>query len=278
MRTDITRRLPVAAAAAATAALVAACSSGAAATTSSTSASAPSGSSAPSGFTPGSGSFGPAASGKIAAVTGHTMQVQNSSTGQTAVTWTGKTTFTREVTGTLAAVKVGECVVASGSGSSSAASGSAKVTSVHVTAAKNGTCTGGFAGRGPVGTLPSGMPTQQPPSGAPSGAPSGGAFPGHAGGGTFVSGKVLSVDGSTIVVAARQPGSTSAATTKRTLDAADATVTTTRKATAKDVAVGLCATAQGTADSTGAVTATSVALSKPTNGQCDVGFGSGAGR
>jgi hypothetical protein len=37
--------------------------------------------------------------------------------------------------------------------------------------------------------------------------------------------------------------------------------------------VGLCVSAQGNADSTGAVTATSVRISNPVNGQCVVGFG-----
>jgi hypothetical protein len=42
------------------------------------------------------------------------------------------------------------------------------------------------------------------------------------------------------------------------------------------VTVGKCVTAQGTADSTGTVTATSVRISDPVNGQCSLGGFGGA--
>jgi hypothetical protein len=41
--------------------------------------------------------------------------------------------------------------------------------------------------------------------------------------------------------------------------------------------VGLCATANGKTDSTGAVTATAVALSTATSAGCEAGFGGGFG-
>jgi hypothetical protein len=51
------------------------------------------------------------------------------------------------------------------------------------------------------------------------------------------------------------------------------TVSRTVAATSKAVRTGLCVSARGSADSTGAVTATSVALSHPVNGACGMGFG-----
>jgi hypothetical protein len=50
-------------------------------------------------------------------------------------------------------------------------------------------------------------------------------------------------------------------------------VTTTAKATAKALKVQECVSAQGTADTTGAVTATRIAISPAINGTCSTGFG-----
>jgi hypothetical protein len=52
----------------------------------------------------------PGANGKVAAVTDSTAQVQGMD-GQVAVTWTGSTTFTKDVSATLADVEVGDCVL-----------------------------------------------------------------------------------------------------------------------------------------------------------------------
>ena len=43
--------------------------------------------------------------------------------------------------------------------------------------------------------------------------------------------------------------------------------------TASAIVVGQCARATGSADSTGAITATSLTISAPTNGTCTSGFG-----
>jgi hypothetical protein len=53
---------------------------------------------------------GPGASGKIAAIDGKTVQVQDDITGQVAVTWNAKTAFTEEVDADLDDVTVGSCV------------------------------------------------------------------------------------------------------------------------------------------------------------------------
>jgi hypothetical protein len=98
--------------------------------------------------------------------------------------------------------------------------------------------------------------------------------------GAFADGKVSSVAGSTLVVAAqqRQPGSTKSTTTTKKITIGSTTkITTNAATTAHSVVVGKCVTAQGKADSTATVTATSVQITDPANGQCGGGFG-GFGR
>lgn len=248
------------------------------------------GQSAANGANPaGAGGRGPAASGTIAEVDGTTMQVQNQQDGQVAVTWTAKTTFTQQAQVALSSVKAGDCVtaLAASSGSSSSASNAPSApltaTTIAVSQPVNGACTGGFGAGGqrsfPSGSRPSGLPTGSRPSGFPSGAQNRAGF--NFGG--IASGKVVSVSGSSIVVAARtfsgQANSSSAptaTTTNRTVTVTSSTkITTEQKATAAAVKVGRCATAQGAADSSGTVAATQVSITDPVNGQCTAGFGRG---
>jgi hypothetical protein len=96
------------------------------------------------------------------------------------------------------------------------------------------------------------------------------------------SGAVVSVSGSKVVVAARDftsgTGSTgSATTTNKTITlTAKTKITGVRSATSTAVKVGRCATAQGQADSSGTVKATSVSITDPVDGNC-TGFGGFAG-
>ena len=206
----------------------------------------------------------PGAVGKVAAVADHTAQVQGMQ-GQVAVSWTTATTFTKEVAASLADVKVGTCVlvlpVGQGTGTGSSSNGApAAVTasSVRISEPTDGTCS---PVRGPDGA---GGPQLQgtPPSGAPQGGPRpqvrglGGAM-----------GKVTAVSGSGFTVSSVVPGSTAATTVTVTVGAAT-TYTTTAKGAPADVKVGVCVQAQGTADDTGAVTATRIAVSTPQDGQC----------
>jgi hypothetical protein len=190
---------------------------------------------------------------------------------------------------------------------------------VAITAAVDGECTSGFGGGFGGGNriaqsgqpLPSGaMPTGQagaPPNGhsGANGGQSGtggqggtGGFPGGgAGFGGIVTGKVTAVSGSTITVESTRFGapngsaatSSGAATTgsastgEKTTETVNVTGSTTytteKKATASAVKTGLCATALGAADDTGAIAATSVTLSEPVNGECTSGArGFGGGR
>ncbi|MET0788524.1 MAG: hypothetical protein ABWY33_04705 [Cellulomonas sp.] len=276
MPTLTTRLLPAIAAAAVL--VLAGCSAG------TSDAAAPAATAAPQQQSDGPQRSGPGggggASGEIASVTGTVMQVR-STDAQTAVTWTDATTFSASVAGALPDVTVGSCVVAVSTSTSSGetdtgATAPLEATSIQLTtAADDGTCTGGFGGGGPGGgPRPDGAPTDLPsmqagdrPSGAPTDLPPGGAmraFDGVAGG------KVTAIDGSTLTVEVTGQDD---ATTSRTVTVTDATTyTKSVVADASAVVVGQCASARGEADDSGKVTATSIAISAPTDGECSAGF------
>jgi hypothetical protein len=206
--------------------------------------------------------------GKIAAVDGTTLQVQDDSS-QTAVTYSSSTALTKAVKVALSAVKVGECITAS-----SASSGI--VTTVAISQPADGTCTGGFRGAaGKQGARPSDRPRPSDfPSGVPSNRPSGGA-----GRGNFVlptSGEVTAVSGSTITVDALDFQTQKTTSKKVTVDSAT-TFTEQQKAAASDLTTGECVVARGTADDSGTVTATAITVSDPVDGSCTTGFGGRGG-
>lgn len=232
----------------------------------------------------------PGARGRIAEVDGTTLQVQ-STTSQTAVTYTARTTLTKVVAGTLRDVTVGECVTvrsatAPGSATSTATTGPMTAATISLSQPVNGTCAFGIAGEAGAG-FPGGLGdasgrtrTFTPGAGGlPSGRPTG---PGAGFRQLGVTGKVLSVSGDAISV---QPdgrrfagGSTATPTPTEAPQVVDATaattVTTTVPAKAADIAVGECATAIGAASDTGSIAATRISLEQPVNGQCPVaGFG-----
>ncbi|MBA8793159.1 hypothetical protein FHX74_000753 [Friedmanniella endophytica] len=235
---------------------------------------------------PGGGAFGdrrPGVVGQIAAVDGRTLQVQGDG-AQTAVTWNAKTTFSEDVAGTAAAVRTGSCVqVRSGSGPGSP--------SAPATAAPSGS-----AGTGPVGTVTATLVTVLPttkdgcaaaafggrtgfggrPSEAPSGRPS--SRPGGVPGGfaRMLNGTVTATDANGFTVRVTAPTSSGSASADRTVTVATGSSTryTTRKTVSGSAAkVGRCAEAQGSTDSTGAMTATRITLSAPVDGTCSPGFG-----
>ena len=220
-----------------------------------------------------SGPGGGGTSGEIASVTGTVMQVR-SDDAQTAVTWTDDTTFTASVAGALSDVAVGSCVVAvSTTTTSTDTSAPLEATSVQLTTATDdGTCAGGFGG----GQRPDGAPTDLPsrPSGAPTDLPSG-APGGMRGFGGIAAGTVTAVDGSTLTVEVTGQDD---ATTSRTVTVSDATTfTKSVAADASAVVVGQCASARGQADDSGKVTATSITVSAPTDGECTTGMLGGRG-
>ena len=281
-------RLAVPAAAVLGLLLLAGCSGGSASGAASTGAAAQSGGSAPGGGRAGAGmGSGGGVSGTIAAIQGAVLQVQGTDS-QTAVTYAADTVITQTVSAALAQVTVGSCVVASSGGAGGAAGGTAtasstttaSATTVRTSAAVDGACTSGFAGgRGSSG-MPSGMPTDLPtdlpsgmPTDLPSGMPSGGAMPG--GFGQFTIGLVTAVSGTTITV---QAAGLDGATTTETVEVgSDTTYTASVPADAAAIVVGLCASAQGTTDTSGTMTATTLTLSQPTAGSCTQAFGMGSG-
>ncbi|MBA2952227.1 hypothetical protein HZF07_00785 [Nocardioides sp. CGMCC 1.13656] len=206
----------------------------------------------------GPGGTPPGASGEVADVTGRTAQVQGPN-GQVAVTWTGGTTFTEEVEATLADVTVGSCVMVTGADEDTDPEAT-EVTAASVRVeepADDGGC--GFAAGGPDGA-----PSFQPegtPSDLPSGAPDGV----RRGFGTAGTVSAVAADG--FSVTSQRPDEEDPVEVTVTADD-DTTVTTTAAAKASAVEVGRCVVAQGGTDDTGAVTATSISVSDPVDGEC----------
>lgn len=296
-------RTPWAATLVAVVLLVAACGGGGSATSPTSSSSATT-----QGAASGEGSSRqarlPAASGLVAAVDGTTLQVQGNNT-QTAVSYTSRTTFTAQVAAVPADVVVGACVAvrsetAPGTPSSTGAAESTQpvaADSVTITPAVDGECAGGF-GRGGAGGLPGGAGPGAPPGGAvPSGGPSGtrtgrpteGAMGGRPGGFGGAFGKVTATGASGFTVTSTvverpagtgtaSPGSSPTGQVRvvTVTTSARTTYTKTVPTTAKAAAVGTCVTAEGTADDTGAIAATSVAVRPAENGSCTQGFARGA--
>lgn len=208
----------------------------------------------------------PGANGKVAAVADSTAQVQGMD-GQVAVTWTGSTTFTKEVAVALGDVQVGDCVfVGSSDQPSSGSTPPTEVTAatVRITAKSGDSCTAGLrAGPGRSGGSGAGPQTDgSPPDGATSGGPrpQRRAFGGAAG-------EVTAVSASGFTVSSVRPGSDTTTPVTVTVDAST-TYTTTATGSAADVKVGVCVLANGSTDDTGAVTAQTIAVSQPQDGQC----------
>jgi len=277
------RKLVVAALAIPLSAVVlAACSSG------SPVASSPAANAGPTSSSPAAGgarSF-PGATGTIAAISGNAMQVQ-SSTAQTTVTFSSTTRFSQSV---HAQVVVGDCVMATGtpvSGSTAALTAS----TVRVFKPTNGSCAtatlGPRAGFG-SGTRPRFSATPSPgASGSRSGsgrfanrAVAGGRVTAVSPAGFVIEGTLRSPGFARPTASPTATGSAQPSTQPITVTlASGADVTTTSATTSAAAKVGECATAIGTANSTGAIAARSISLSAPTaNGGCTAaGFGGGFG-
>jgi len=216
----------------------------------------------------------PGASGEVAEVSGRTMQVQSPMSGQVAVTWTAKTTFTQQVAASLADVSVGDCVMVTPAGDETASPSTeapAEVTagSVRITAAEGGSCGRGMTG-GPGMDL-NGAPPSMPPGGA-----SGGPIRVAAG----AVGKVTAVSADGFTVESVVPSVPSSPGTTPDADAeeetspvavtvtGDTSYTTTAEATSAAVKAGVCVDAQGDEDATGAITADRVDVSPKTDDGC----------
>lgn len=234
----------------------------------------------------------PGVTGLLAAISGHTLQVQGSGT-QTAVTYSGKTAFEEIVKAARSDVTVGTCVsarVASQGGApgsattgvanaafpaTPAATGASATTATQVAVSKPvaGRCsaagfTGFPGGRGGRATAPSGAPTA---SGAPSGRS---GVPGRGFGGR-VFGLVKAVSADTITVSSTLPArfgtsspSQGQARTVVVSTSSATAYTQTEAVTPAALRVGLCVTALGAADNTGALAAKAISLRPSVNGSC----------
>jgi hypothetical protein len=254
---------------------LAACGSSSSASTTSTT-KAPASAGGGSGGAGAGGGARPGASGTIAAITGASLEVQNPTTGQTTVNYTSSTAFDQTVPATASSVTLGACISAFGTPTTASSSSTptfgrpVTATTVSVSQPTSGSCTGGFGGRG---------------FGGGTGRPPGGGFPGGrrpttgaGGAGRFsgqfgaASGPVTAINGSAVTVNETNPTTKKVSSVVVTLTST--TVFTERQsAAATDLAVGKCATAVGTADSTGAVTARSITISTPGANGCTTGFG-----
>ena len=229
----------------------------------------------------------PGVVGTAAAVSGSSLEVQNPTSGQVTVTFTGTTPIIDTVTVTSKDVTVGSCVTVvgkpSGTGTATAGGAAARsvtATSVTISAPVKGNCTGaggfggGFGGGG-FGGFGGGQGGSTPrPSFSPRPRPTGsrGAFGNGAFGGA--NGKVTSVSASGFVVQGRNRAGGAAGSTTSITVITNATSKYLKTVTAKPSAlkVGQCITAVGTANSIGAIAARSIRISQPGPNGCVSGF------
>lgn len=229
----------------------------------------------------------PGVSGLVADVTGSTAQVQTP-TSQTAVTWTRTTRFSEQRSSKPAALKVGDCVIAvsqsavpGGSGGSGGAtpapttppSASGQTTKVAATSVEifSATSTGcGFGpraggngarrsdGGGTATSRPSGIPTSRPSF---TGGPRNGARFG-------ASGTVTAIESSSFTIASTRGSAKGTSQTVTVTWSGTTRFTALASTSASAVKVGVCLSATGKTGDTGALTATTIALSPPVNGSC----------
>ncbi|SDU51183.1 hypothetical protein [Jiangella alkaliphila] len=231
----------------------------------------------------GGGGGSPGAAGLVAVIDGTTLQVQGMA-GQVAVTYTDTTAITATVDGTAADVAAGVCVLVQSEGADPEAT-EVTATSVAVTQpAEDGSCGGGlgggFAGGGGGGAGGGGGRPTELPDGAPTDRPS--RSPGTGGDVAFAGPTVgvvteVGADGFTVEVTRPSRGEeTTAAPTAVTVTTSAGTTWTTQVAAGPEALVeGTCVVAAGEPDSTGAVTAASIAVSPAVDGACQGPGGGG---
>jgi hypothetical protein len=172
---------------------------------------------------------GPGASGKIADITGKTVQVQDETAGQVAVTWTAKTTFTEEVEAGLDDISVGTCVAVLDD-------------QVRITEPTGDGC--GMPGGPRMDTEGSGPPPTDMPSDGPV------RIGGTVGEVTAVSADGFTVGDDEVVVSA------------------DTTYVQMAESDDGALEVGRCLSAFGDADDTGAVTAERISVTDEVDDRC----------
>jgi hypothetical protein len=210
----------------------------------------------------------PGAFGTAAAVAATSLEVQNPQTGQVTVNFNGSTTFTNQVSATLADVTVGSCVAAtSPTGTPGSTPATLTARSVSITQAGANGCFAGNGNNNNGGAQRTPNPNRPRPSGT-NGAPAAGSR---------AIGSVTAVTATGFTVQRPARGTNPAATTTVTVDATT-TYTKTVSAASSALAVGDCVAAVGPSDDTGAITAKTISISKPgPNGCAGRGVFRGAG-
>jgi hypothetical protein len=198
------------------------------------------------------------ASGELVKINGMTLVVNNQN-GDITVLYTSSTTFQRTSTGTLADIATGKCLVATGQKD---AAGAVTAATVRLTDKVSGACTLGGGGFGPGGGPGNGTPPTPRPT-PPAGRPN---F-------SFVAGEVTAVAGTAITVK-DSTGASQTVTVPTTVR-----VSKSSPASASDLALHQCLTANGTRDSSGKVTARAISIVPPGPSGCATfgRFGGGGG-
>ena len=201
-------------------------------------------------------------SGPVVSVSGSTFTITTklSPTGKSKVS-AGSATITEQAAVSKSDVKVGACVMASGSRSTK---GVVTADRISISQPVKGSCTGGFR----FGGRPSGT---TPPTGGNRPNPPAGGF-GRSGNFGFAFGSVTKVSGSTVTVKGTNFQTKKATTTTVSLTSKTA-FSETETVKASDVKTKQCAFVFGSSTDKGVtVTATRVQLSPEQNGTCAAGF------
>jgi hypothetical protein len=211
----------------------------------------------------GVNAFRNGASGQLVQINGQTL-ILTGPNGDTTVTVTAATTYTKTSIATLADITKGSCIAANGQ--KDPASGAITATNVRISPkVATGCAAQGFGpGGNPGGFSP-------PPNASPRPTPSGQATL------AFVTGEVTAVGGPSITV------KTAAGASQTFSVASAATITNTADVTLAALQDGQCLRANGPKDSAGNVQATSVTITPAgPSGTCTTGgggrgFGGGLG-
>lgn len=208
----------------------------------------------------------PGAFGTAAAVSATSIEVQSRQNGQVTVKFNGDTKFTDTVPATLKDVEVGECVtVTAPSGGVRPDRLTARTVAI-APATSTGCAFGGAFGRAGDFTGRQNPSRRPRPTNRANADAFGRAF-----------GSVTAVDATGFTVRNAARSKNPAFTTVVTVNAST-TYTRTAAATASALAVGVCVAALGPSDDTGAVTATTISVSKPGSNGCAGAFGGGGFR
>ena len=212
-------------------------------------------SAAKSSPSPSGNAFRNGASGQLVQVNGQTL-ILTGPNGDTTVTVTATTTYTKTSVATLADITKGTCIVANGQ--KDATSGAITATNVRISPKPAAGC----AAR-PVGPSPgAGPPANATPRPSPSAQPNA----------AFVTGEVTAVSGASVTVKTASGGN-------QTITVASAaTITDTAEVTPAALQTGQCLRANGPRDSAGNVQATSITITPAgPSGTCTTGGGGRGG-